>query len=351
MLIQRYDGNPVLGPEEGCWWGGGQSRNPGVVYDGDRFHMVFTAASGDGGVRNPLYLGYAVSRDGFHFERSAEPFLAPSEQQGDFDGGTVEDTRITTLEGRHYIAYAARSALQYDVSVLRHLPRNAPNDHPTWTRNFRRVGLAVTDDFKDVRRLGPITSDLISDANVVLFPEKINGHYAMLHRPTPFIPGNHACHYTPGRIFIAYSEDLMHWFRDDDDAVNHAPDNDHLLMTPEQDWEAHKIGGAGVPIKTDDGWLSFYHAKDASRVYRCGLVLLDRDDPGKVIARTPEPIFEPETPLERDGRVKNVVFPCAHLEINGEVLIYYGASDEYVCVATAKLDDLLQTVLKHRTGA
>ena len=348
MLIRRYDKNPVVSPDPDCRWGSARAKSPAVVYDGERFHMVFTGAPEGGGGRAPLYLGYASSTDGFHFERAAQPLLAPSDREGDFDWGTVEDARVTPLDGRHYIAYAARAALQCDITVKKRPPRNTPNDRPTWNRNFRRVGLAATDNFSDVQRLGPITSELVSDANVVLFPERIHGRYAMLHRPTPFIPGNHACHYAPGRLFIAYSDNLTSWFRDDENALNRAPENDHLLMAPEQDWEAHKIGGAGVPIKTEEGWLSFYHAKDKNRVYRCGLILLDREDPGKVIARTPEPVFEPETVLEREGRVKNTIFPCSHIVVNDEVLIYYGASGEYVCVATARLDALLETVLRHR---
>ncbi|MHC4874714.1 MAG: glycoside hydrolase family 130 protein, partial [Planctomycetota bacterium] len=146
----------------------------------------------------------------------------------------------------------------------------------------------------------------------------------------------------------AFSDDLLNWFENTDAALNSGVDNDHLLLAPEQKWEEQKLGGAGVPIKTDEGWLMMYHAKDKECVYRCGLVLLDLNDPRKVIARTPDPVFEPETDVEKNGRVKNVVFPCAHIVVNDEVYIYYGASDEHICVATVGLQEMLDNVLKFK---
>ncbi|MHC4873356.1 MAG: glycoside hydrolase family 130 protein, partial [Planctomycetota bacterium] len=239
MKIKRYDGNPILGPEPDCEWGAGQSRNPGVVYDGEFFHMVFTGAPEESR-GNPLYLGYAKSKDGFNFERNEEPFLAPSEREGDFDWGTVEDTRITKIEDTYYIAYAGRAVIPYKQNFENYVVKNIPNNNPTWTRIFRRVGLLATKDFKTYEKLGPITSEFLSDANVALFPEKINGQYAMVHRPTPFLPGNHDCHYCPGRTFIAFSDDLLNWFENTDAALNSGVDNDHLLLAPEQKWEEQK---------------------------------------------------------------------------------------------------------------
>ncbi|MCF6176374.1 MAG: hypothetical protein L3J71_11475 [Victivallaceae bacterium] len=347
-FIKRYAGNPVLGPEPDCPWGSNEARNPGVVFDGKTFHMVFTAT---GGVRADaqIHLGYASSRDGFNFERRDEPIIAPSPNEGDFDWGDVEDTRITEIDGTYYIAYAGRAVTQNKGLGQGYIPKNIPNNHPTWTQVFRRVGLAATKDFKSVEKLGPITSEFLSDANVALFPEKINGKYVMLHRPTPFSAGNHGCFYCQGNMFIAFSDDLLNWFPNDANAINRTPDNDFLLIRPEQPWEVQKVGGAGVPIKTDDGWLMMYHAKDAANAYRCGLLLLDLEDPRKVIARTTKPIFEPESPFELDGNYKGgSVFPCSHIVVDDEVFIYYGASDEFIGVATVKLQQLLDVVLKER---
>lgn len=345
-LIKRWKNNPLLGPEPSCPWGSGLAMNPGVVYDGKKFHMLFTA--GPNRPDRQLYLGYASSEDGFNFERAPEPFIKPSDREGDFDWGTVDDARITTIGDTHYITYAARAVTDYIRNIQGRLPKNIPNKRPTWTAGFRRTGLASTKDFKSVKKLGPITSEFVNDANVILFPEKIKGKYVMLHRPTPFIAGNHACYYTPARMFITFSENLLKWFEDDEDTINRIVPNDFLLIEPEQEWEEQKVGGAGVPIKTDEGWLLMYHAKDRKRIYRCGLLLLDIENPTKVIARTPKPVFEPETDIELHGRYPGCVFPCAHIAVGKEVFIYYGAGDEYVCLATAKLKKLLEHVLRYR---
>lgn len=346
MHFKRYAGNPILGPMPGSPWGANEARNPGVVFDGKTFHMVFTASSG-AGADCRISLGYASSRDGFNFERRPQVFIPPSPDEGSFDWGDAEDPRITTIDGRHYIAYAGRAVNQVRGLGQGYIPKNIPNRHPTWTQVFRRVGLAVTDDFQTVEKLGPITSEFLCDANVALFPEKIGGRYAMLHRPTPFLPGNHGCQYSPAGIFLAFSSNLLKWFDNDDNAVNREVPDDYMLIRPEQRWEEQKVGGSGVPIRTDAGWLMMYHAKDRAHKYRIGLLLLDLEDPLKVLARTPEPVFEPESDFEKNGRYKGgCVFPCANVVVGDEVFIYYGASDEFIGVATTSLRDMLAYVLR-----
>ena len=309
--------------------------------------MLFTAAADNPQVAG-LHLGYASSTNGFDFTRRDEPFMRPTGRRGDFDCADVEDTRITPLDGTFVIAYAGRSIKPYIVYAEQCVPIGMPNNHPTWTQVFRRVGLAVTEDFQSYEKLGPITSEFLSDANVILFPEKINGRYAMFHRPTPCSAGPFATYYTPGRLFLTFSDRLTEWVSNDDDVINRVPEDEHLLLDVEQDWERLKVGGAGVPIKTDEGWLSLYHAKDLAGDYRCGLFLLDREDPTKVLARTPQPVFVPEADYETSGRRANTIFPCAHLLVGDEVYIYYGASDEFIGVATVTLKDMLEEVLKHR---
>jgi predicted GH43/DUF377 family glycosyl hydrolase len=354
-LIHRWDDNPILGPNAELPWAKDQARNPGAIWDGRKFRLVYTTVSNfkDGG---DFVLGYAESADGLHFELSAEPFMTPPGDAGAFDFGGLEDTRITQLGDTYYIAYAGRAKHPLDYWLKKHDGWD-PKINPTWSQNYRRVGLATTKDWKHIERLGPITSEEFSDANVVLFPETFGGRYAMLHRPTPFNPGEIHCMYAPGAIWIAFSDNLTDWgWRDDlshakwTQRIDHLAD-DHLLIRPEYEWERMKVGGAGVPIATDDGWLMFYHAVDIQGTYRIGLLLLDREDPRRVLARTPEPIMEPVTPYERDGHYtlgEGCVFPCANVVVDDEVFIYYGAADSYCCVATARLQALLDHVLAHR---
>ena len=350
LNVKRYDGNPILGPLPGVQWRG-TARNPGVVYDGKIFHMVFTAdpKPSDGIIR----LGYASSTDGFHFTEKEGPWMDHSRSPKEFDHAGCEDARVTFLDGRYYIAYAGRTLNQVDFAFgVRRLGPNG-NLNPTWTENYRRVGLAVTDDFKTFEKLGPITSEHISDANVALFPEKINGKYAMLHRPTAFIPWTLPLHYHPGCIWLAFSDKLTYWSSnrrempwdmvDGEDIMDEV-----LLMAPEKKWEETKIGGSGVPIPTDDGWLMTYHAVDRTCCYRIGLALLDREDPRKVIARTPDPIFEPYDKWDFAECGLKCVFPCANVVIGDEVLMYYGCGDNYTSVATFSLKEALAHVKQFR---
>ena len=350
LKVQRFSGNPILGPRPGVQWRG-TARNPGVVYDGTKFHMVFTADSNpaDGVIR----LGYAHSTDGFHFTEREGIWMDQSFDPKDFDHAGCEDARVTFLDGRYYIAYAGRSlnGRDYASGIRRCGPGG--NMNPTWTDNFRRVGLAVTDDFVTYEKLGPITSEHISDANVALFPEKINGKYAMLHRPTAFIPWMLPLHYHPGCIWLAFSDNLTHWSSnkrempwdmiDGEDIMDEV-----LLMAPEKDWEVLKIGASGVPIPTDDGWLMTYHAVDRQSVYRIGLVLLDREDPRKVIARTPEPIFEPADEWDFSKWGLSCVFPCSNVVVGDDIFMYYGCGDNYVSLATFSLKEALAHVKQFR---
>ncbi len=353
LKIRRYKNNPILGPNPNLPWGRDEARNPGVVFDGSKFHMLFTASTDLYRGGGDMVLGYAQSSDGINFECAPEPFLRPSANPDEFDHGTVEDSRITEFEGKYYIAYAGRSLnIKKDADGIRRVGPNG-NMSPTWTENFRRVGLAVTSDWQKVDRLGPVTSEHLSDANVALFPEKINGKYAMLHRPTLCLPWTLPLIYNPGAIWIAFSDNMscyasdareMPWNMQDGRDI---PD-DHLLIKPEYEWEKLKIGASGVPIPTDDGWLTFYHAVDRDGVYRVGLMLLDRNDPRKVIARSPQPVMEPQESYELNGLYPKCIFPCANVVVDNEIFIYYGIVDLYCGLATVGLREALDYVLQFR---
>jgi predicted GH43/DUF377 family glycosyl hydrolase len=344
LNIERHPANPILTPEPGSWWRGDQARNTAAWSDGEKVHLIFTAATRED-LGRPIHLGHAVSDDGVNFTVDPEPWLSPSEDRDDFDFGTVEDARITEIDGEVYVTYAARWHTFTSPSVgWPDYPRTQGRKGLTWhDEHSRRTGLirVTKKDFSEYEKLGPLTQDFVNDANTLLFPEKIGGKYALLHRPTPFRPHKWSCHYCPACIFIAFSETLMPWDWSDFD-------EDVLLIAPEQPWEGAKVGGSGPPIRTQEGWLAFYHAMDNTAnmkngigAYRNGLVLLDLDDPTRVIARTPEPIFGPELPNEIEGRVPNVVFPCGNVIKDDTVYIYYGACDQDTNLAMMKISDAL----------
>jgi predicted GH43/DUF377 family glycosyl hydrolase len=336
MKLKRYDGNPILTPRDNDWERM-QVRNPAAWYDGEVVHMLYSARA----VYNTIYLGYATSADGFHFDRVGDgPWMAPPEGD-EFDSGTVEDARIVRIDGVYYVTYMARAIGKDDFAAGKRLPSRP--DTPTWQQNWRRAGLLTTKDFTSTERLGPITSDEVFDANVLLFPEKIGGRFAMIHRPSDFVCGTIACLSLPWEerlgMRICFSDDLVNWV------------DDRPLARPAYEWENVKIGGSSPPIRTDAGWLTLYHGVQGwgedDFVYRVGLMLLDGDDPTKVIARCPDPILEPEEPWEREGTVPKVVFPNAAVVIDGEVFVYYGGADTVVGVATAPLAELVDAVLAH----
>ena len=116
-------------------------------------------------------------------------------------------------------------------------------------------------------------------------------------------------------------------------------------ITPRKGWwDSKKVGGAAPPIKTKDGWIFLYHGVSDDGIYRVGAVLLDSKRPFKIIGRTDNPIFEPETSYEKEGQTANVVFPCGAVIIGKKLFVYYGGADKVVGVATGKIDDFLRVL-------
>jgi predicted GH43/DUF377 family glycosyl hydrolase len=299
--------------------------------------MLYSARA----VNNTIHLGYATSTDGYNFERVGDgPWMSPP-AGAEFDSGTIEDARMVHMDGVYYVTYMARSIGKDEFLAGKRLPGRP--DAPTWQKNWRRAGLLETRDFTGYERLGPITSEEVFDANVMLFPEKIGGRYAMIHRPSGYPTGNAQCLSRPlserPGMSICFSDDLVHWV------------DDRPLAGCVYDWEKIKIGGSAPPIRTESGWLTLYHAvednPETEFTYRVGLMLLDLDDATRVIARCPEPILEPEESWELEGTVPNVVFPNAAVVIGDDVFVYYGGADTVVAVATAPLGELLETVQAH----
>jgi beta-1,2-mannobiose phosphorylase / 1,2-beta-oligomannan phosphorylase len=346
--FKRWKNNPILQDINSLSWCKKGIRNPGAVLDNEKIRMLFTA---NATTTEPMQLGYAESTDGFNFNFRSEPVLSPSNSDSFFDRTGIDDPRITFLDGWNYISYAS------PAPINNYIADEEKNEKPQWLLSYRQVGLARTKDWENYERLGPITNNIIADANVVLFPEKIDNKYVMIHRPTPFVPWLGTGFHYPASMFIAFSDDILDWgwnqnwtelaskYRDV--TFEHMGD-DHLLIRPEYDWERIKIGASGVPIPTDEGWLVIYHGGSADYKYRVGLMLLDRENPKKVLARSSVPIFEPETIYETAGAFPYCVFPCSNVVIGDEIFMYYGACDERCAVVTIKLKELLDYALSCR---
>jgi predicted GH43/DUF377 family glycosyl hydrolase len=219
----------------------------------------------------------------------------------------VEDPRITHLAGRYYFTY---------VAVSRHGPATA---------------LASTTDFQTFERHGLIFCP--ENKDVVLFPGRVRESFAALHRPVCGMP------FTRPEMWVARSPDLIHWGA-------HSP-----LRIPTGDWESGRVGAGAPPVRVDDGWLEIYHGNRREirsgqvGTYCAGALLLDADDPARILRHTQSPFFLPEAEFECNGFVSNVVFPTGVVEENGVLLVYYGAADSSTAVAEFSMKGVLDAMV------
>ena len=243
------------------------------------------------------HLRIARSKDGYNFTIDPKPAVFPKMP---YETYGLEDPRITKIDDLYYITYKVVS----DKGIC--------------------TGLLTTEDFIHFDRKGIIFCP--ENIDVVLFPERINGKFWALTRPVPRYIG-------PRGIWIASSPDGTHWGQ-------HQP----LVLPLEGTFHDGKTGGSCVPIKTDRGWLEIYHGSDIDDKYTLAAVLLDLQNPAKLIARAKVPLMEPQAPYELQGFYGNVVFSCGAVEKDDSVLIYYGASDEFTAVAKTSIGQIMSTL-------
>lgn len=290
LNLVRHPESPLLYPNPLHRWEAQNVFNCAVTEHNGLFHMHYRAQ----GVDFISHIGYAVSADGLHWNRLEQPVLAPHNGREDYRG--VEDPRITLLDGQFYMTYTAYG----DSADTDYYPMIARSDNLiTWS---------------DV---GPLERKRNKDH--ILFPEKINGRYAILHRRQP-------------DIWIGFSDDLIHWT---DHSIILSPD-------PELEWQNKSIGSNGLPIKTEHGWLLFYHGYGQKHIYRHSIVLLDLNDPTKVIHRPTTYIIEPMETWEIRGDVANVVFSCSNNVVGDQLYFYYGGADRMIGLATAPFADVVE---------
>lgn len=302
--LKRYKNNPILKPILENPWESIVTFNTAAILLDNRIHLLYRARGCPGGISR---IGYASTKDGFNIdERLDKPIFIPSPDT-DVDCFGVEDPRIVKIDDKLYMTY---SAYGYVPGMYKRL---------IW------VQIAITsisvDDFLNKNwnwseRIYPFPFTDNKDA--ALFPEKINGKYVMMHR-------------IPQHIWIGFSDDLKHWY-----------DNTIIMYPQGYGWEQYKLGGGAQPIKTEKGWLLIYHAVDNKMYYKLGFAVLDLEDPTKVIYRHPKPILEPEEKFEKEGDVSNVTFTCGAVIKDDQLLVYYGAADTVICVATADMKDVLK---------
>lgn len=341
MKLKKCPENPILkaNPENG--WENLCVLNPGAIYKDGEFYLFYRAAGND--TEHIISIGLAKSKDGIHFERSFDhPVLGPDKNGP--EGNGMEDPRIVEMNGLYFMTYASRffPSGQYWLPGVERFDycfidkNNITEDMPIGVKEYNTLTyLAVSDDLVNWYKLGRMTDSRHDDRDVYIFPEKVNGKYVMLSRSMNRVGTEYGCE-VPS-IWISYSNDLLEW------------DNYKLLCTAEQAWEAKKIGGSTPPIKTDKGWLVLYHGVENKThgEYKVGALLLDLENPEKIIARTKEPIMEPERDYETQGFYAGCVFPTGAVVVGGILHVYYGAGDKYCCLATCELSELVDHLVNN----
>jgi predicted GH43/DUF377 family glycosyl hydrolase len=300
QLLVRHPGNPILTRED--WpYPINTVFNPGAVRLADGTTLLLCRVED---LRGHSHLTVARSDNGVNGWRIDErPTLAPALDSYPEELWGLEDPRITYVDElrKYVIAYTAYS-------------RSGPG-----------VSLALTEDFRRFERVGSVMSP--EDKDAALFPRRMGGHWALLHRPVSAM-GAH--------VWLSFSPDLRHW-------------GSHKMVLPARGgawWDANKIGLCTPPIETERGWLLIYHGVRQSAsgcLYRLGLALMDPKTPERCLVRGDSWIFGPEAEYERRGDVENVVFPCGFTRgADGDTLnVYYGAADTCIALATGSIKEML----------
>lgn len=322
--LKRFYNNPIIVPSSINEWETEGTFNPAALYDDGKVHLLYRAVG-----RNGIScFGYASSKDGYTIDESLlEPAYIPRKS---FEGactmpsqrtdlyksgcgwGGCEDPKLTAIGDTIYLTYVAYSGYSHPRVALSSIKRN----------DF----LAKKWDWKEpilISRPGEINK------SGCILPEKIKGKYVTFHRVFP-------------HILIDYRDELCFengkWLEA----------NKKITTRPDM-WDSRKLSVGATPIKTEHGWLVIYHAvddRDDSK-YKIGAMILDLEDPSKVLFRTNNPILEPKEHYENEGKA-GVVYPCGAVVIDKELFVYYGGGDRVVCCATTQLDKFIKDVKRDK---
>ena len=283
--FEKYDGNPIMTPQ-GDSWEAKDLFNPAALTDGETITMLYRAedSTGIGDWNGTSRIGLATSTNGIDFDRRADPVYVPRD---DFElpGGT-EDPRIVKIDSTYYLTYTA-----YDGETA-------------------RLALASSMNMLTWERHGLLFPELGWTKAGAIVPQKINGQYWMYYGDT--------------NIWAATSDDLINW----------TPIEEPVMEPREGMFDSRLIEPGPTPLITDEGILLLYNSADEDLVYRAGQVLFDINDPTQVIKRSDTHFMEPDSELEVDGQIPNVVFIEGLARLDNTWYLYYGMGDSGIGVAT-----------------
>jgi predicted GH43/DUF377 family glycosyl hydrolase len=319
ISLKRFPGNPLLSPDMRHEWEAEASFNGCPIQSDDGYHLLYRALSSpvevDGKTVELSTIGHAISFDRVRFLNRRQLIVPehPWEQYG------CEDPRVTHIGGTYYIFYTALSSWPPVPDGI-------------------KVAYAQTKDFRKIEQKHLVTP--FNAKAMTMFPKRIKEKFAVMLTANSDIP--------PSTIAIAYLDTVS-------DLTNTAfwkswyARLEHYAIPLLRTTHDHVEIGA-PPIQTEKGWLLIYcYIKSyltSHKFFGIEAVLLDANNPQKIIGRTQEPFLYPETDYEREGKIPNVIFPSGVLVFNNTLGIYYGAADTHVCLATCPLDELLQSMEK-----
>lgn len=329
--LTRHFKNPIISPLPIREWELNGTFNPGAFKDDEgRVHLLYRAIGADGISR----IGHAASRDGIHFdERSMYPVYEPLPGHGMPDASRIsgpaaynpafytsgggwggsEDPRVVRIDGRLYMTYVAFEGWE---SVRIALTSIGMGDFSRRHWNWRRPFM--------ISPPGQVAK------NWVIFPEKINGKYAVLHSIVP-------------DVAIEYVDTLDNLTTYIKSPRKHGPQPGRKNF-----WDNRVRGAGPPPIKTDIGWLLLYHAQDMREPdkYKLGALILDLNNPHRVLYRSPQPILEPDMHYENDGK-PGIVYASGAVILGENLMVYYGGGDRHVCIAQTPLRQLLDWLVAY----
>lgn len=325
-VLLRAAENPIIQPSIANRWESDAVFNAGALYLDNKVHLIYRAI-GESGLS---VLGYAMSRNGSSIEeRSAEPAfvcekmltaekknLAPYPYSSGGSWWGSEDPRLTCIDETIYMTYTAFDGHDPPCVALTSI---STSDflHKEWNWKAPRI----------------ISQPGAKNKNWVIFPEKINGKFAVLHSITP-------------QVLITYLDSM--------DFENGRVITSHYQSKGRDGcWDNWMRGVGPPPIRTEDGWLVLYHAMDKNDPdrYKIGAMLLDEKQPEKILFRSQSPLLEPDQWYENDGHKKGVVYTCGAALINQKLFVYYGGSDSFLCAATIGIHTLLRQLRKNKRSS
>jgi beta-1,2-mannobiose phosphorylase / 1,2-beta-oligomannan phosphorylase len=324
-VIKKFKSNPIIAPIINHPWESRATFNSAALFEDGKVHFLYRAL----GDKDLSVLGYANSSDGLTIdERSSEPAYIPREPFETPGGNTfnsfaehfasgggyggVEDPRITRVEDKVYLTYVAFNGATNPRSAISSI----------------NVDDFLRQDWDKWAKPKLISAPGMTNKSAVVFPRKINGKYVVFHRVYP-------------NILVDYLDDLE---------FNEFLQGHHFIPPRKHFWDSKKIGAGAPPLETKDGWLLIYQSvgyQDPSK-YKVGAMMLDKDNPSKVLYRTNAPIIEPDQDYENEGFKRGVVYPCGAVIMKDKLHIYYGGADTVVCAASADLNNFLDQMKHHQ---